>query len=174
MMMRRTLALITLACLCSCNSEPAKPSGGPAPAPAPGNAGGQPASADVATFTVEGNDQMQYNVKQLEVKPGQKVRVVFKNVGQLPKAAMGHNFVVLRKGVTLEQFTPKVAQPHGTIENDFLPEEARKDVLAHTKLLGPGEQDTTEFTAPGLPGELVYLCTFPAHATLMNGKVLIK
>lgn len=169
----RIAILAALLTVCSCSSEPAKPAGAPAGAGAQQTPANPPA-AGAATLTVTGNDMMQFDQKQLEVKVGQQVKVTFKNVGSLPKAAMGHNFVVLRKGVTLEQFTPKVMAPKGTPENDYLPADAKGDVLAATKILGPGESETIEFTAPGMAGELVYVCTFPGHFAVMNGKILVK
>src|SRR5687767_2878850 len=115
--MRRLLPLFAFALLLGCNSDAAKPGGAPAPA-APDRkaeqpAAPKPAAGDAATFTIQGNDQMQYDVKQIDVKPGQKVRITMKNAGNLPKLAMGHNLVVLRKGVTLEQFKP-LSEKDGT------------------------------------------------------------
>ena len=180
--MSKRIALATvlhgLALLASCTSE-AKPTTTPPttppanPTPAHESKTETPA-ADVATFTIEGNDLMQYNVKQIEVKVGQRVRITLKNVGNMPKAAMGHNLIVLRKGVTIEQFTAKVMAPHGTPENEYLPAEAKKDAICFTKQLGPGESDSVEFTAPGLPAELFYMCTFPGHFAVMNGKIIVK
>ena len=174
----------------SCSSEPAKPVTPPAQQPVADKPAEKPAekptekpaekpadpapAADVASFAVNGNDMMQFDVKQLEVKPGQRVRIVFKNVGSIAKVAMGHNLVVLRKGVSVAEFTPQVMGPKGTLENDYLPAEAKKDVLVATKLLGPGESETIEFTAPGLPGELAYVCTFPGHFALMTGKIIVR
>ena len=108
----------------SCSSEPAKPVTPPAQQPVADKPAEKPAekptekpaekpadpapAADVASFAVNGNDMMQFDVKQLEVKPGQRVRIVFKNVGSIAKVAMGHNLVVLRKGVSVAEFTPQV------------------------------------------------------------------
>ena len=36
-------------------------------------------------------------------------------------------------------------------------------MLAHSKLLGPGESETVTFNAPFVPGEYLYLCSFPGH-----------
>jgi azurin len=36
-------------------------------------------------------------------------------------------------------------------------------VLAHTKLLGPGESETVTFNAPFIPGEYPFFCSFPGH-----------
>lgn len=152
-------ALLALA-LTACSKE-AAPAGGTPPAPVAG------------TLLVEGNDMMQYTVKQLTVKAGQQVKIVFKNIGTLPKAAMGHNLVVLKPGVTAMAFGPQVLGK-GTVENAYVPEEAMKDVVAHTKLLGPGEFDTIEFLAPATPGTLEYVCTFPGHFGTMNGKITVE
>ena len=47
-------------------------------------------------ITITGNDKMQFDIKEFTVKPGEKVELTFKNVGELPKLAMGHNLVILR------------------------------------------------------------------------------
>jgi azurin len=46
--------------------------------------------------------------------------------------------------------------------SDYVPK-GSKDVLAATKLLGPNETDTITFTAPRVPGEYLYVCSFPGH-----------
>ncbi len=156
-------ALFALA-LTACSGETAHGSGGTPPAPETGGP---------AMLLVEGNDTMQYTVKQLTVKAGQQVKLVFKNIGSMPKAAMGHNLVVLKEGVTAMAFGPSVVAK-GTADNGYLPDDAKKDVIAHTKLLGPGEHDTIEFMAPEKPCTLEYVCTFPGHFALMNGKITVQ
>ena len=49
------------------------------------------------TVSITGNDTMQYDVKVFEVKAGSKVKLVLKNIGKVPKIAMGHNIVILKK-----------------------------------------------------------------------------
>jgi len=56
------------------------------------------------TIEVKGTDTMMYDKTAFEVKAGQKVKLVFKNIGKLPKAAMGHNLVILKKGVNVATF----------------------------------------------------------------------
>ena len=152
-------ALLALA-LTACSKE-AAPAGGTPPAPAGG------------TLLVEGTDMMQYTVKQLTVKAGQQVKILFKNTGSMPKAAMGHNLVVLKPGVAAMTFGP-LCMASGTVANGYVPEDVMKDVIAHTKLLGPGEFDTIEFMAPATPGTLEYVCTFPGHFGTMNGKITVE
>ena len=52
----------------------------------------------VTKVSISGNDQMQFSVKEFEVKAGEQVELEFKNEGTLPKIAMGHNLVILKEG----------------------------------------------------------------------------
>ncbi|MCG8553849.1 MAG: plastocyanin/azurin family copper-binding protein [Proteobacteria bacterium] len=139
--------------------EPAAPT--PAPTPPPADVVAKPDAEGVVRMT--GNDTMQYNAKRIEVQ-GTKVKVELKNIGQMPKEAMGHNFVVLVSG------TDPMAFAQGTVtavKTGYIPDDKSK-IIAHTKLLGPGESATIEFELPG-PGEYPFVCTFPGHAGLMQG-----
>ena len=40
---------------------------------------------------------MQFDLKSFDVKAGEKVELTFKNIGKIPKIAMGHNLVILKK-----------------------------------------------------------------------------
>jgi len=55
-----------------------------------------------------------------------------------------------------------------------LPKSLLGDVLAHTKLLGPGESESISFTAPTIEGEYEYVCTFPGHFAMMRGSMEVK
>ena len=116
---------------------------------------------------ISGNDTMQFDVKNFEVKAGSKVKVTLKNVGKIPKIAMGHNLVVLKKGITAVAFGQK-ALGAGANATNALPKSLMGDVIAATKLLGPAESESIEFTAPEDPGSYEYVCTFPGHWRLMN------
>ena len=50
-------------------------------------------------ISITGNDQMQFSIREFEVKTGEEVEIEFKNIGKLPKIAMGHNLVILKKGI---------------------------------------------------------------------------
>ena len=105
---------------------------------------------------------MKYDLTAFEVKPGQKVIVTFKNVGTTPKFSMGHNFVLLDKTVNPGNVQTFLDKASVEASHDYVPPGA-KEVLAHSKLLGPGETDTVTFNAPFVPGEYLYLCSFPGH-----------
>ena len=122
---------------------------------------------------ITGNDTMQFDVKNFNVKAGEKVKLTLKNVGQVPKIAMGHNLVVLKKGITAIGFGQK-ALGAGANATNALPDSLKGEVIAATKLLGPGESETIEFTAPKEAGSYEYVCTFPGHFALMRGTMSVK
>ena len=115
------------------------------------------------TLQVEADDKMRFDVTAFEVARGQKVIITLKNVGTTPKFSMGHNLVVLDRQITEQnihaQFLDRAAE-HAS--KDYVPP-GDKMVIAHTKLLGPNETDTITFSAPQVPGQYLYVCSFPGH-----------
>lgn len=129
-------------------------------------------SAANGQFEVTANDSMKFNITRLEAKPGQDVKVVFTNIGSMPKAAMGHNWVLLKKGVDPKAFADAAVAAAAT---DYIPADKADQIVAHTKLLGPKQSEEISFKAPTEPGEYTYLCTFPAHfASGMTGVLVVK
>jgi len=126
----------------------------------------------VNVIKVTGNDQMQYNIKEIRAKAGELIRIEMTNIGKLPAAAMSHNWVLLKSGVSeadLIAFATACSQnpPSYFVADTDL-------VLAHTKMLGPGASDSIEFLAPATPGVHDYLCTFPGHYVMMRGKLIVE
>ncbi|MBA3961578.1 MAG: cupredoxin domain-containing protein [Chthoniobacterales bacterium] len=112
--------------------------------------------------TIQADDKMRFDVTAFEAKPGQKISVTLKNVGTTPKLSMGHNFLMLDRSVNVQNVTKFLDAASTEASHDYVPP-GSKEVLAHTKLLGPGETDTVTFNAPQIPGEYLYLCSFPGH-----------
>jgi azurin len=108
---------------------------------------------------------MRFDMTAFDVSPGQKVSITLKNIGTTPKFSMGHNLVVLDKQITEQNIQAKFLDPASQeAAHDYVPQ-TDKNVLAHTKLLGPNETDTITFTAPFVPGQYLYVCSFPGHYT---------
>ena len=57
---------------------------------------------------------------------------------------------------------------------NYMPKDMSKVIAHNTKVLGPGESETVDFTAPTTPGEYPYICTFPGHFATMRGKLIVK
>lgn len=140
----------------------------PAPTPPPAPAAPVLATPDEAGVVhITANDQMKYSATRIEVKAG-KIKIELKNLGTLPKVAMGHNFVVLKPGIDVQAFALKTAS---AIATDYVPP-GDADVLGHTKVLGPGESETLELELTA--GTYPFVCTFPGHFALMRGELVVQ
>lgn len=118
---------------------------------------------------IEGNDQMRFNLSEITVKEGETVTLTLKHTGKLPKAAMGHNWVLLAAGTDVKTFATEAMKAR---DNEYIPE-GSEQVLAYTALVGGGEEVTIEFTAPAA-GEYDFICSFPGHYALMKGKLIVE
>jgi azurin len=114
------------------------------------------------TVEINADDKMRYDNTAFEAKPGQKISVTLKNIGTTPKFSMGHNFVMLNRNINVQNVHTFLDAASTEASHDYVPPNS-KDVIAHTKLLGPGETETVTFNAPFIPGEYLYLCSFPGH-----------
>ena len=118
---------------------------------------------------ITSNDAMQFNKKEIKVEAGKKVKITLKHIGKMDKNVMGHNFVLLNKGVNLVAFGNKAATARA---NQYIPE-GTKDVIAYTKLIGGGETAVVEFDAPEA-GTYQFLCSFPGHYAIMKGTFIVE
>ncbi len=131
--------------------------------------GEKPAAAS-NVLVVEGNDQMQFNTKELRAVAGQPITLTLKHIGKVPKEAMGHNLVILEEGTDEAAFATKAMNAKDT---DYIPASEKASIIAHTKLLGGGEEDTIEFTIDK-KGTYNFLCTFPGHFAMMKGVLIVE
>lgn len=109
---------------------------------------------------------MQFDQKLLTVKAGQKVMLLFSNA----KCPLQHNFVLVKPGTlnAAGALADKMLTDPDALTKSYLP--TSPDILASsTRLLGIGQSELIQFTAPAVPGDYPYLCTFPGHWRLMNG-----
>ncbi|KFF05988.1 azurin [Flavobacterium reichenbachii] len=121
-------------------------------------------------LVIEGNDQMQFNKTELKALAGKPIKLTLKHVGKIPKEAMGHNLVILQEGTDEAAFAAKAINAKDT---DYIPASEKASIVAHTKLLGGGEEDTIEFTIDK-KGTYNFLCTFPGHVAMMKGTLIVE
>lgn len=132
-----------------------------------------PGLEDVAVsneISLEGNDLMQYNATLFRVKAGEPIKLHFKNAGEMPKESMGHNVVIVQPGTELAAFGGEAIK---AADSEYIPVTFASSIVAHTKLLGPGETDEIEFTLDDA-GVYPFLCSFPGHYAAMNGKIVAE
>ncbi|PIF33672.1 azurin [Flavobacterium sp. 9] len=134
----------------------------------PTGEGETPAVSNV--IVIEGNDQMQFDKTELHAVAGKPITLTLKHVGQTPKVAMGHNVVILQEGTDEAAFAAKAITAKDT---DYIPASEKASIVAHTKLLGGGEEDTIEFTIDK-KGTYNFLCTFPGHFAMMKGVLIVE
>jgi len=114
-------------------------------------------------ITIQADDKMRYDITAFDASPGQKIAVTIKNIGTTPKFSMGHNFVLLDRIINTGNIQLAFLDKASTeASHEYVPQGA-KEVLAHSKLLGPGESEVVTFNAPYIPGEYLYVCSFPGH-----------
>lgn len=125
---------------------------------------------ETAEFTLNAGDDMKYDLSEMKVKAGQKVKVTLHHTGKSAKTAMGHNFVLLTQDIDFLKFAEAAI---AAADNEYIPKKLEADIIAHTKLIGGGETAEIEFTAPE-KGTYQFLCSFPGHAAMMNGKFIVE
>jgi azurin len=112
------------------------------------------------SFTIIGQDNLQFSKTHITVAPGTKVTVKLVNKSHLPASAMAHNWVLLKADTDVDAFAAAARNARG---NDYIPAAQKDEIIAHTKMIGGGHSDSVTFTAPDKPGDYEYICTFPGH-----------
>lgn len=125
--------------------------------------------SNVAEIVIVGDDMMKFNLSEIKVKAGQKVKLTLRHKGKLDINVMGHNFVLLKQGVSMPEFAGKAALSR---DNQYIPE-GSEDIIAHTNLIGGGQTTSIEFDAPAA-GTYDFLCSFPGHYAMMKGKFIVE
>ena len=192
--MKAYLALISAAVigLSACSQEASKPAEASAPtasaaseaAPAPAEStppadapaseaastAAAPAAGNCAT-TVESNDNMQFNTKDIQVsKACKEFTITLKHTGTQPKSGMGHN-IVISKAEDMDGIL-KDGAAAGADADYVKAGDAR--VVGHTKLIGGGEETSVTVDPAKLAdGSYKFYCSFPGHGALMNGTVTL-
>lgn len=153
-------------------AAPAAPASEAAPAAASTAAAAPAAAGGECEAVIVSDDAMKFDPKEIQVKSSCKqYKITLKHEGKMPKSAMGHNVVV-----------SKAADKDGILADGQTAGEANnyvkagdERVIAHTKLLSGGEQDSVTFDVSKLAkGEAYeYYCSFPGHYATMNGKLTL-
>ena len=129
-----------------------------------------PVANAACDITVEANDAMQFNTKEIVVdKTCKEFTVNLKHVGKLPKASMGHNWVLTKDADFQPAANEGVAA--GLANNYVKPDDAR--VIAHTDVVGGGEESSVTFDVAKLEDGQGYtfFCSFPGHWAIMKGSL---
>jgi azurin len=131
-------------------------------------ASGAFAADKVCKVDISGNDQMQFDKKELAVAADcTTVEVTLKHSGKQPAQVMGHNWVLARTADVAGVATDGMG---AGLPNDYIKKgDAR--VIAHTKVIAGGQSATVSFATSLLKkGEsYTFFCSFPGHYAIMKG-----
>lgn len=126
----------------------------------------------VKTITMEGTDNLKFTVTEIVAKPGQKIHIELTTVSNFPKAAMAHNFVLLKAGADATKVANISAR---AVENEYIAPSMTDKMIAYTGMAGDDETVEATFKAPEKQGKYEYICTFPGHyAGGMKGTLIVK
>ena len=138
----------------------------------PAGAAGQAAAKGVRTIEIVGTDDMKFDKATIAAKRGEQLRVRLVAKGSMPKIAMAHNFVLLKKEASQVKFVQASAAARAT---DFVAPELKDQVIAATALAGAGETVEVTFKVPDVAGDYPYVCSFPGHFQAgMRGTLNVK
>nr|WP_036187746.1 azurin [Marinimicrobium agarilyticum] len=132
--------------------------------------GAQAADCEV---TVDSNDKMRYDTDRIEMDAScEEFTVKLTHSGSMAENVMGHNWVL-----TLNEDMQGVVQDgmSAGLENNYVkPGDER--VIAHTEIIGGGEETSITFDASGLEqgANYQFFCSFPGHSSLMKGEFVVK
>lgn len=132
------------------------------------------AGDDKCKAVVEGNDAMAFNVSEITINKADcpEFTIELKHVGEMPKETMGHN-VVVTKAEDKDAVAGEGAE--AGLEKEYVKSDDKR-VLAYTKLIGGKETTDVKFKTEGFEvgGDYDFFCSYPGHASMMTGKVVIK
>jgi len=164
------LILMGFLTITSCGKKETVPTDEATEVSEPSIEGVQPEATVENVLLIEGNDQMQFSKNELKAVAGKPIKLTLKHVGKIPKEAMGHNLVILQEDTDQSAFALKANEAKAT---DYIPESEKASVIAHTKLIGGGEEDTIEFTIDK-KGSYPFVCSFPGHVAVMKGVLIVE
>jgi azurin/glucose/arabinose dehydrogenase len=163
-------------------ATPARASAGTPAAGSPAaatSAAGSPAAAkrvtDMPADWANGPDQvvtlgtkpgLKFDLPEVRVKAGSRVKWVFNNDDD-----MLHNCVITRPGTANQVGEAALTLGLKGSEMQYVP--ASANVLFHTNILQPETSEAIYFVAPKQPGDYTYVCTFPGHYVVMQGKLRV-
>jgi azurin len=117
------------------------------------------------------HEQLRFDTTKITVQAGKPFEILFENDDGMP-----HNLIIVPPGKHMDIGTAAMTMTPTQLDKQgraFIPKTWEKQVIAATKLLEPGQKETLKLIAPNQPGEYEYVCTFPGHAVIMWGTLVV-
>lgn len=107
--------------------------------------------------------ELSYSVTEIRAKAGEILLIRYVN-----DSNMSHNIVLVRKE---EDIRPVGIAALQAVTNDWIPESEMDRILAYSELAHSGDTVEVSFKVPP-PGTYPYICTYSAHWTQMQGRLI--
>jgi azurin/glucose/arabinose dehydrogenase len=115
-------------------------------------------------------EQLRYDTKELVVEAGKPFEVIFENPDLIP-----HNIVFVQPGSYQAVATAVQTQAPDKLDRQgraYVPENDPR-VWGASKMLEAGQKETLRLTASAKEGIYEFVCTFPGHWAVMQGKLIV-
>lgn len=121
---------------------------------------------------ITGNDNLRFTVNEIQARPGETIRIIFKVKSSMPADAMSHNLAIMKADTPMDEFIQESMKAR---KNEYIAPAYKEQVIAATAIIGGGKTSEITFTVPDEPGTYPYVCTFPGHyAAGMAGKLIVR
>jgi azurin len=110
--------------------------------------------------------EMKFDVKTIKVPAGKQLTIALKN--ESTDATMPHNFAIIQAGTAND-----VGQSGLNFKDNAYIDPANKNVIAHSPLAQINETVYFTFSTP-TAGEYEFICSYPGHWGMMNGKFIVE
>ncbi|MBX3253750.1 MAG: hypothetical protein KF862_06375 [Chitinophagaceae bacterium] len=114
------------------------------------------------TIVLTPANNLTFNVSDVTVKAGSSIKLTFNNTDD-----MLHNVVITAPGAVDEIGSAALKMGLSGERMNYVPPSPK--VLFYTALIQPGKSETIYFTAPSVPGNYSFVCTYPGHYLVMRG-----
>jgi azurin len=113
--------------------------------------------------------EVMFDQQRLDLPFAKTIRLKYKNDAPLD-SQISHNVAIIRPERVAAVMA--ILQDH---DYDLASVRGSADILALTRVLDPGQEDTIDFSPPA-PGEYVYICLMPGHGDMlgMRGILALK
>jgi plastocyanin len=113
------------------------------------------------TITIRAvGSNLEFEVPEIAVKQGKRVKLLFVNAGTLP-----HNIVFAREDKDVDVLAAAASDAYKT---GYVPVHLKDRMIAYSTLASPGQTVEVTFVVPP-PGEYTYVCLISGHYNSMLG-----
>lgn len=119
------------------------------------------ADGDTVTIKSQGAD-LSYDITEINAKAGTEFTIRYVNESDMP-----HNVVFVNSEADINPVGIAALQ---ALETEYIPMNMEDDMFAWTELARPGYDVYVTVTVPE-PGTYPYICTYPGHFTMMQGRL---